>query len=124
MNIQEIQEIICECEFKDYIFEAEIDHRGSMYLQAIYFEPDVNTLQIEKQCTRKWFLSPEMCKSEVVQTAFKCVLTSMEHRTREFFKYRGRGIFGPHFDVNSLWEICNDGNLDWRGRDETKKQTA
>jgi len=31
----------------------------------------------------------------------------MEHKTREWFTYKGKAIFGPHFNVNSLWEICS-----------------
>ena len=59
-------------------------------------------------------LSPEMTRSEVVQTVFKCALTSMEHRTREFFHYRGRAVFGPHFDVEALWQLCADERMDHR----------
>lgn len=54
---------------------------------------------------RKWFLSPYMTKSEVVQTAFKAVLTAVEHETREQFTYRGQPIFDPHYDVDKLVEL-------------------
>jgi len=118
MNVQEIRSIVGLCAYQDYTFEVQIDHRGAMYLQAHYTEPDVKTEAPEKQFTRRWFLSPAMCKGEIVQTVFKCVLTSMEHRTREHFKYQARAIFGPHFDVDSLWMICDDEHLDYRGKRE------
>lgn len=57
----------------------------------------------EHQTGRKWFLSPHMTKSEVVQTALKAVLTAVEHEARENFKYRGAAIFGPHINVEALW---------------------
>ena len=57
--------------------------------------------------TRKWRLSRHMTCSEVVQTAFKCVLTAAEHEVREAFKYKNKAIFGPHFDVEALHSICD-----------------
>lgn len=63
---------------------------------------------------RKWRLSPHMTKSELVQTALKAALTAVEHEARERFLYRGQPIFGPHFDVDSLVEICEAGATDER----------
>lgn len=99
--------IVAQCEFEDYTLALKIDGRGCWYLQASYEEPDVATYVRERQYTRRWYVSPEMTRSELVQTVFKCCLTSMEHRTREWFRYRGRAVFGPHFDVEALWEICD-----------------
>jgi len=117
MNVQEIRAIVGLCTFPEYKFEVLVDHRGAMYLQANYVEPDTYTQAPERQFTRRWFLSPAMCKGEIVQTVFKCVLTSMEHRTREWFKYQARPIFGPHFDVDALWMICDESHLDYRGKE-------
>lgn len=114
MKVEEMRDILLECHFPDYEFEVVADSRGSIYLRAGYDEPDTTTHKVEHQVTRRWFLSPQMTKSEIVQTAFKCILTSMEHRTREWFRYKGQAIFGPHFDVDSLWGICEEGNYDKR----------
>lgn len=54
---------------------------------------------------RKWRLSNHMTKSEVVQTAFKAVLTAIEHEVREKFLYRGASVFDPHYDVDKLFEL-------------------
>lgn len=105
-EIEEIRKIIGQCTFWDYRFGLEVDGRGAIYLQASYVEADVVTGVTEKQHTRRWFISPEMSKSEIVQTVFKCALTSMEHRTREWFRYRDRPVFGPHFNVDVLHEAC------------------
>ena len=106
MTIEELRQIVTECSFPGYAFAVTEDGRGAIYLQGRYDEPDVDTGQTEPQKTRRWFLSPQMTKSEVVQTAFKCVITSAEHRTREWFTYRGRRVFGPHFQVDALWAIA------------------
>lgn len=53
-------------------------------------------------------LSPNMTKSELVQTAMKAVLAAEEHEAREHFRYRGKCIFGPHIDVDGLLAVCDD----------------
>jgi len=55
--------------------------------------------------SRKWRLSRHMTKSELVQTAFKAVLTAIEHEAREKFKYRNQSIFDPHYDVDQLHKL-------------------
>lgn len=98
--------------YLDYTFDVEAGER--MYLQAKYMERDIVTGELEMQFTRKWYVSREATKSEIVQTAFKCCITSAEHRCREDFKYRGRRIFGPHFDVDALHRVCGDREFDYR----------
>jgi hypothetical protein len=84
-----------------------IESRGDvMLLSAWYVEPDIETSRPEQQITRKWFISEHATRSEIVQTALKCVLTSAEHRVRESFTYHGRRVFGPHFDVEQLAELA------------------
>ncbi len=100
-------------EFPDYKFEVREGH-GGVFLQAHYEEPDA-TAQVDgmvTQYTRKWLLSPAMTDSEIIFTFFKLCLTSMEHRTREFFKYKGQRIMSPHFDAEDLVKLCQDGRSD------------
>lgn len=63
---------------------------------------------------RKWALSKHMTKSEIVTTAFKAVMTAIEHETREQFTYKGKAIFGPHFDVEQLVGLCDRESYDTR----------
>lgn len=115
MKLKEVEVILSNIEFEDYTFCAH--QRGDIiYLQAGYYEDDIITGRREHQKTRKWLLSEHMVKSEVVQTAFKCVMTSMEHRVREHFLYRQERIFGPHFDVDALYDIAKARRLDYRGK--------
>jgi hypothetical protein len=122
MNIGEIKEILSTIKYKDYIFDV-LKKDITLYLQARYLEADVITNQPTWQYTRKWQLSEHMVKSEIVQTALKCVLTSAEHRVREHFLYKGERIFGPHFDVDGLWQLCRDKRLDYRGRKRRNKMS-
>jgi len=113
MNADEIREIIKLVDYPDYRFEV-VELAGEIYLQGRYLEPDIITKELEWQRTRKWRLSQHMVKSELVQTALLCVLTSAEHRVREHFLYRGQRVFGPHFDVDALHELCSAKRLDYR----------
>jgi hypothetical protein len=121
MHLIEMEQIVSRISFEHYKFILDIDVSSKPFLYARYVEKDIETGLDELQTTRKWVLSYNMTKSELVQTAFKCCLTSMEHRTRESFKYKGRRIFGPHFDVDQLWSITRNEYMDVR-TDERKKE--
>jgi hypothetical protein len=66
---------------------------------------------------RKWRLSEHMTKSEVIQTALMAVLAWEEHEAREAFRYKGRAVFSPHYDVDllqKLHRLNGDGVFDVR----------
>ena len=60
--------------------------------------------------SRKWMMSEHMTTGEVVQTAFKAILTSLEHEAREQFRYRGQPIFDPHYNIDKLVQLRMDPN--------------
>ena len=108
MNVDELHEILNRCKFPGYSWRVHGDftqQSGPTYLQARFMADCNFSGDMKPQATRKWLLSPHMTTSEVVQTAFKCVLTSVEHEAREQFTYRGQNIFGPHFNVEALVEL-------------------
>lgn len=102
--------------FPGYTFEVHGDFTAPTYLQASFVAACNNHPSDPiQQKTRKWLLSGHMTRSELIQTAFKCVLTSIEHEAREQFKYRDAAIFGPHFYVDDLVTLCEKRELDMRG---------
>jgi hypothetical protein len=109
MTIEQMRGHLSYVACMDYTFEIVEHQTGFIYLQGFYAEPDVNFPQSvpRLQSTRKWYLSPHITKGELVQTVLKLVLTSVEHRVREHFLYRGKRIFGPHFDIDKLAEIAD-----------------
>lgn len=105
MTKSEMEAILADVHYLDWRFRVE--ERGNvMFLQVQFDEPDLVTGTVEEQHGRKWILSQFMTRSEVVTTAFKAVMTAVEHETREKFRYRGRMIFGPHFDVEALHSVA------------------
>jgi len=55
---------------------------------------------------RKHRISEYMTESELVQTAFAAALQAEEHECREFFKYAGVAVFGPHISVRALLDAA------------------
>lgn len=104
MTLGEIEAVLRLVQYPLYVFH--VAQRGDRFwLQANFFSECSETRQVKRQHTRKWYISHEATPSEVVQTALKCVLTSVEHEAREMFRYRGMPIFGPHFNVDELAEL-------------------
>ncbi len=91
-----------------YMGQSDGEYRNFFYLQVRFPDADLMTGEIEMQHGRKWILSKYMTKSEIVTTAFKAIMTAEEHEIREKFRYRGRMIFGPHFNVDALHRIARE----------------
>lgn len=98
--------MLTKVQFKDWIFKIG-DDEGRMYLQVQFRAACSTTSEVMDWAGRKWFLSPYMTDSELIGTAFKAVMTAVEHEAREEFRYKGRAIFGPHIGVQALWEVAN-----------------
>ena len=112
MNVFHAQALLSLISFPGYTFLLVGNFIGATYLQATFHAPcNLSGGKPVKQTTRKWQLSAHMTPSELVQTAFKCVLTSVEHEAREQFLYRGKPIFGPHFDIERLVDLCEQGDM-------------
>lgn len=111
--LRRVNRVLEMIEFPNFGVEAREGH-GGVYLVGRFYAPD-NFADVKgaagisfpvEQSTRKWLLSPFMTDSEIVQTAFKMILTAFEHEIREQFRYDGAPIFGPHFDVNDLRDLA------------------
>jgi hypothetical protein len=101
---REVMKIVSECRFPDYHLTA-VDVGGISFIRASYREADTVTGEMERQQTRQWVVETCANRDEVVATCFKCVLTSMEHRAREWFTYRNAPIYQPHQSVEQLLAI-------------------
>lgn len=94
------------------------------YLRASFLAEDIKTKKVTRHNTRKWLLSQHMTNSELVQTALKCVLTSVEHEARENFRYMEEPIFAPHYDVDDLVVLCSQGGSTAGGRVDRRTSHA
>jgi hypothetical protein len=97
--------VLHDVQFNDWVFDLRIDS-GRPYF-CVRFTGRCNTTgRIQAWEGKKWFLSSPPTRSEIVQTAFKAVITALEHEARETFRCKGEAIFGPHFDCDLLVELC------------------
>lgn len=106
MTNLEIADTMDRCFAEGYEFHFST-FPSFLNIWASYSEPDTITGEEAIQITRLWTIERDRCTpSAIVGTCFKCLLTSMEHRARESFKYRGQAVFHPHRDVEDLVELC------------------
>lgn len=109
MTYTEACKIVDDVQFPGYTFVTSLDFKSdALCVYAVYMERDTITNKREEQKTREWLLHPGITRSEVVATCFKCIIASMEHKTREWFTYRNKAIFQPHHDVDKLLAICEE----------------
>lgn len=103
--------ILAEVTYKPgWTLDTDIDGRGEAYMVWRWRAPDASghyggTMAVSG---RRWFISPYMSRSELVNTALLAALTAEEHETREFFRYKGKRVFNPHVNVERLFEVCED----------------
>lgn len=79
--------------------------RGGVVL--VYWEfsaTDVKTGKQETWKSRKWYISPHMTNSEIVQTFFLAAKIAEIHEMHESFRYKGEILFNPHYDSDSIVE--------------------
>src|SRR5271157_2999386 len=115
MSRKEIEEILGKVKFMDRTFRL-LDKGDGYLLQMQYMEPDVNKPGSDPvlQSTRKYYVSPFMTESEVVETMWLCVTRSMLHVASEHFTYQGRRVYSQHFDVHARKEWCDKEDFDCR----------
>ena len=105
MTTAELLQVVDWLRFPGYTFWVGTLAADVYFLQVRYDEPDVMTGVKETQQGRMWAFPADQTPGQVVQTAFKAILTSLEHRAREHFTYRGKPVLQPHLDVDRLWEL-------------------
>ena len=54
----------------------------------------------------KHYLSPHMCRNEIVSDAKHAIDRAEMHETNEWFRYKGKSIYNPHIDPDSLVEVA------------------
>jgi hypothetical protein len=112
---REIEEIISKVQFRDRTFVL-LDKGDGFLLQMRYMEADVEKPGSEPmlQSTRKYYISPYMTESELVETLWLCVQRSQLHVASEHFTYQGRRIYSQHFSVQRRIDMCDSEYFDVR----------
>lgn len=94
--VEKVADVLAKITYKNWEFRTD---ENCTWLQVRFVADG------ENWGGRKWPLSTHMTRSEIVQTALKAVLTAEEHEAREQFRYRGEAIFGPHINVDAMYDL-------------------
>ena len=54
----------------------------------------------------KRYLSPHMCRQEIVGIVYGLIESAEIHEMREWFRYKGASIYNPHLDPEALVEVA------------------
>lgn len=107
---KEIREIISNVSYLDWEFRLMYD-RDRPYLQIHGHGPDPKEGMRDAQWSgRKWFVSPHMCKNEIIRTAYKALECAVAHEMNELFLYKGVAIMTPHLDYEEIVTMMSDHN--------------
>jgi hypothetical protein len=121
LSKEQIEGILGRIKFQDRTFRL-LEKGDGFLLQMQYMEPDVNIPGSEPvlQSTRKWYISPYMSPTEIVETAWACVCRSQMHVASEHFTYKGHRVYSQHFDLAGRMSLCEEGWFD--GREPIQKE--
>lgn len=111
----DILSILENVSFQDRKFIL-LEKGDGFLVQMEYMEPDVDVPGSEpvSQKTRKWYVSPYMSESEIVETCWAAVCRSQLHIAGEYFTYKGRRVYSPHFHINARLTMCDKEAFDGR----------
>ena len=100
LTLGQVKEALSGVEYENAAFNVEETMGGyNIWLSAL--EKCSYSGELSMQEGRKWFVSIKCTPSDVVRTAFKAVVTWVEHEARETFKYNNKRVFSPHLDLVS-----------------------
>jgi hypothetical protein len=101
-RFKELKAIVAKVEFPGYTFDIRLE-KGVCLVRIKYDEPDVFTGVVETQYGRDWKIEDNWDGMQLVNTLFKALLTSLEHRARENFLYDRAPIMHPHRTLEEAW---------------------
>ena len=106
LTIEEMQSLVKACTYKPG-WEIIFDNDG----ERPFIQVAATTLCSVSGEPAAWksgktYLSPYMCRQEVVSAVYGAIEKAELHEIREFFRYKGASIFNPHLDPDVLAEVA------------------
>lgn len=117
-TFSEIQEVLSRIEYKkEPKWMIRLLEKGDGFLvQFIFLEKDLtsDSIELETQFCRKWYVSPYSTDSEIIGTIYKAIQAAELHEIAERFRYNDKMIFNPHMDYVELANYCDEIGMDVR----------
>lgn len=102
LRIRHDIELTMNCEL--LIDQDRAQDGGRYFVQIKCYRKDVITGEWDYGYGGKGYVDERMSDGQIVQMILGLFIGYWTHEAREGFKWRGRRIFGPHIDINALWE--------------------
>lgn len=111
MKNAEIKQIVDLITYKPgwsiILAQDKLDPYGRLYVQIAASTPDsTNPSNVVPWKSAKHYLSPFMCRQEIVGTVYHAIERAELHEMNEFFRYKGASIYNPHLDPDALVELA------------------
>lgn len=105
LTLERLEKLVGKISFRDYQFL--VMGKGDGFLLQIQFvaRDNFRPNRVEIQRCRKWYISSNSCRGEVIRTAWKAVEAAVLHEAQEQFLYKGRAIYDPHLDPDAVAEV-------------------
>gem|GEM_PF-6111546 len=101
MTRPQLQKILDDITYKNW--KHRVTEKGSGWNYQCIFQAACSISGVvSEQKSRKWYISSYACKSEIVRTVYKAVISAETHEIDENFKYKQAAIYDPHRDVESM----------------------
>ena len=109
LTLNDVLQIVGRCTYKPgWTFIVGQDD-SRLYIQ-VHVDKSAGVCSVSKEPVEwkggKKYLSPYMCKQEIVGVCFAAIKDAEEHEMREWFRYTGVSIFNPHLDPDALAAIA------------------
>lgn len=107
MNLQQISAILSDITYKPKWYIGLFGTPEKMYIQLSV----TNSVCSVSRETTNWksgkrYLSPHMCRQEIVGTVYGLIEAAEIHEMREWFRYKGASIYNPHLDPDALVSVA------------------
>lgn len=108
----EVVQIITSITYKPGWYLRNGIDNGRMWVQiGVTEEAEISFDPIEGKKVpwrgAKHYLSPHMCRQEIVGTILHAIERAEMHEVHEWFRYKGRSIYNPHIDPDVLVEVAS-----------------
>jgi hypothetical protein len=115
LSTSDINKVLDRITFPNLRFEAWTEY-SLVFMRVVCENGTCNITQSSMNWKgRKWRLSYYMTEMEIVNTAFKAVITALEHEAREQFQVDGVAIMDSHRNLEDTIEFMRTGG--GHGRD-------
>lgn len=94
----------------NYHFDSGYE-AGRHWIEIVHERPDALDGHWAAGRGGKRWLERTASRSDIIRTVFGALLSYEEHEVREFFRYTGQQVFGPHMDLDRLADALGEGRV-------------